>query len=275
MKFKIGFCSEQKPPVPAAPKFAPLRSAVPVKSLVQVQFPGRGMPLAYYNDAFDLRKGDTVFVTGKLEGLRGQVVDVSTNFKIKLSDYQRVIGQANADVYGTFHPAGSHLITFQAGALPVDQVRTWFFPPEKEEDEDEYIVNQDGSAFPLSDPSALGASSAVWQRGRDYYIENRVCYLCLNDGDGIAIVEGTRPYEVEFRYDGDSGEISDFVCPCYCSYPCKHQVAVLLQLQEALDVIEEHYADRYAQSGYFAQVSKSVFLSFALGGRPDASITLA
>lgn len=273
MKFKIGFCSEPKQPALAAPKTVPTRGTVPVKSLVQVYFPGRGTTLAYYNDAFDLRKGDTVFVTGKLEDLRGQVVDVSTNFKIKLSDYQRVIGRANADVYGTFHPAGSHLITFQADALPVDQVRTWFFPPKKEGDE--YVVNQDGGAFSLSDPTGLKASSAVWERGRDYYTENRVCYLCVNDGVGFAIVEGTKPYEVEFQYDGDSGEISDFVCPCFCSYPCKHQVAVLFQLKEALDIIGERYADQYARSGYFAQVSKSVFLSFALDGRPDASITLA
>lgn len=272
MKFRIGFCSEQDQPLPAAPKFAP-RCAAPVKSLVQVQFPGRGMPLAYYNDAFDLHKGDAVFVTGKLEGQRGRVVEVSTSFKIRLSDYQRVIALADTDVYGSFYPAGSHLITFDANTLPAGQVRTWFLPPKKPEDV--YVTGQGGSAFFLDEPSELGASAAVWERGRDYYAESRVRYLCLDDGVGYAIVEGSKPYEVEFRYDDESGEISDLVCPCFCSYPCKHQAAVLLQLKEALDLIGERYAGRYAQSRYFAQVSKGTFLSFALDGRPDASITLS
>ena len=53
------------------------------------------MTLSYYNDLFDLHRGDLVFVVGKLEGLRGIVVDVSYNFKIKLSDYKRVIAVAD------------------------------------------------------------------------------------------------------------------------------------------------------------------------------------
>ena len=35
------------------------------------------MTLPYYNDQFDLHRGDLVFVDGKPEGLRGRVVNVT------------------------------------------------------------------------------------------------------------------------------------------------------------------------------------------------------
>ena len=63
----------------------------PKKSVVQVYFPHRGMGWAYYNDSFDLNVGDFVYVEGKLEGYRGQVTEVNYSFKIKLSDYKKVI----------------------------------------------------------------------------------------------------------------------------------------------------------------------------------------
>ncbi len=65
-----------------------IASVVPKKSLVQIVFPGRGMSLTYFNDQFDLHKGDLVYVDGKLEGITGRVVDVHYNFKIKPSNYQ-------------------------------------------------------------------------------------------------------------------------------------------------------------------------------------------
>ena len=66
----------------------------PVKSVVQVFFPDRNASYAYFNDRFDLQPGDLVYVEGKLEGFQGRVESVSHNFKIKLSDYKRVIGRA-------------------------------------------------------------------------------------------------------------------------------------------------------------------------------------
>lgn len=49
----------------------------PKKSVVRVYFPVRNMTLSYYNDLFDLHKGDIVYVDGKLEGLQGRVVEVT------------------------------------------------------------------------------------------------------------------------------------------------------------------------------------------------------
>ena len=81
-------------------------AVTPRKSVVRVHFPARNMDLSYYNDAFDLKCGDIVFVEGKLEGLRGRVVDVAYNFKIKLSDYKKVISVADTNVRGEFFFAG-------------------------------------------------------------------------------------------------------------------------------------------------------------------------
>lgn len=58
------------------------------KSVVEVFFPARHLTCSYYNDIFNLKHGDIVYVEGKLEGLRGRVVDINYNFKIKLSDYK-------------------------------------------------------------------------------------------------------------------------------------------------------------------------------------------
>ena len=57
---------------------------LPVPSLVRVYFADRGAEYTYYNDAFDLREGDIVYVEGKLEGVCGQVTGVNRNFRIHL-----------------------------------------------------------------------------------------------------------------------------------------------------------------------------------------------
>lgn len=61
---------------------------------MRVYFPQRGFDCTYYNNLFDMHVGDLVYVDGKLEGKRGKVIDVSYTFKIKLSDYKRVIAKS-------------------------------------------------------------------------------------------------------------------------------------------------------------------------------------
>ena len=105
--FKIGFngsAEEHRQAPEEAHSICP--AVTPRKSVVRVHFPARNMNLSYYNDAFDLKRGDIVFVEGKLESLRGRVVDVAYNFKIKLSDYKRVISVADTNVQGEFSSPG-------------------------------------------------------------------------------------------------------------------------------------------------------------------------
>jgi len=270
MAFKIGFTAERSDRKPEAPVVVDQRSIAPRKSVVQVAFPGRGSSLAYYNDLFDLRVGDIVYVDGKLEGQRGRVVDITYSFKIKVSDYKRVIGLADTEVHGQFFNAGSHFVTFDRAALPQSQIVTWYKAPAKEDDE--YVSGSDDSSFRLDDLRGMNVSAAIAERGHDYYMENKVRYLCLDGSKGYAIVEGSEPYEVEFEYR--NGEISGLICSCFCSYNCKHEFATMLQLRETLEMIEKRYAAQYEETSYFAVVNKGTLFSFAIDGKETGSFTL-
>ena len=68
-----------------------------------------------------------MYVDGKLEGQRGRVTDVNYNFKIKVSDYMRIIAVVDTNVRGQFYMAGSHFVTFDKEALPRKQVLVRFF----------------------------------------------------------------------------------------------------------------------------------------------------
>lgn len=48
--------------------------------------------------------------------------------------------------------------------------------------------------------------SEIAERGHDYYLQNKVRYLCIDGTRGCAIVKGTKAYVVEFTYeDGKTG----------------------------------------------------------------------
>lgn len=119
MAFKIsgfgGSHTEKKEAMPVIGE--ELKTVAPRKSVVQVRFPGKGMALAYYNDQFDLKLGDLVYVDGKLEGQLGRVVEIAYNFKIKISEYKKVIAVCDTNVTGQFFMAGSHFVTFDPTAL--------------------------------------------------------------------------------------------------------------------------------------------------------------
>ena len=246
------------------------RAAAPRKSVVQVQFPCFGHSLAYYNDQFNLHQGDRVYVDGKLEGGIGVVTSVAYNFKIKLSDYKRVIAVVDTCVHGQFYIAGAYCVTFDPHTLPAAQATLWFRAPSGEDEI--YESGSDDTAFRLDDLQEMGAADAIAERGHNYYMETRVRYLCLDGTKGCAIVEGTRAYMVEFEYQ--NGTVRNLLCDCYCSYPCKHGVAAMLQLRETLGRIEEQYAKEYAASGYFAAVAKGTLFDFAIAGKEKGRFTL-
>ena len=269
---RIGFssCLDE-----TAPKASPAAAAAggkgePVKSVVRVHFPARNMTLSYYNDLFDLKVGDIVFVEGKLEGLRGRVVDVTYNFKIKLSDYKRVISVADTEVRGEFFFAGSHFITFDPTVLPYAKFISWFKAPDQEDDL--YVSGSDDSGFDLNDLSAMKISREIAERGHGYYMENRVRYICLDGTKGRAAVEGSQTYELEFEYQ--NGEIRNLTCSCFCSYPCKHEFAATLQLRETLELIAKHYEAPYKASNYFAAVAKGTLMSMVVDGKETGSMLL-
>ena len=272
MAFKIGFTANHESKKKNETYAAAHAAAAPRRSVVKVYFPERNMNLAYYNDSFDLRCGDTVYVDGKLEGLRGKVTEVNYTFKIRLSDYKRVIAVVDTKVHGEFFKAGSHFVTFDAAALPKEQVRSWYMAPQNEEDE--YVCGSGGDdGFELDELSGMNVSSAIAERGQSYYAENRVRYICLDGNSGYAIVEGSRPYEVEFECDG-GGRIRGLTCTCYCTGGCKHEVAAMLQLKETLELISKNCVGGEKRPEYFAAIDRAELFSFAIDGMENGSFRL-
>ena len=271
MAFKIGFAADTGEKKPAGVTYTAQQvQAAPRKSVVQVYFADRNMTLAYYNDQFDLHRGDMVYVDGKLEGKRGRVTEVNYNFKIKISDYKRVIAVVDTTVNGQFFMAGSHFVTFDREALPISKAVTWFKAPAKEDDE--FVSGSDDTAFRLDDLAGMKVSAVIAERGHDYYMENKVRYISIDGTKGYAIVEGSEAYEVEFEYR--NGEISGLICSCFCSYNCKHEFAAMLQLKETLELIGKHYEDEYERTGYFAAINKGTLFAFAIDGKDTGSFTL-
>lgn len=271
MVFKIGFAAESsdnKTPETTCPVWQ--AHNVPRKSVVQVYFASKNTTLAYYNDQFDLHPGDWVYVDGKLEGHRGRITDVNYNFKIKVSDYKRVIAVVDTTVNGQFFMAGSHFVTFDRASLPASKAVTWFKAPAKEGEE--IVSGSDDSSFNLADLKGMKIGTDIAARGHEYYMDNKVRYISIDGDKGYAIVEGSEAYEVEFRYV--HGEISSLVCTCFCSYNCKHEFAAMLQLKETLELIEKHYAAEYERTGYFAAVSKGTLFAFAIDGKEAGSFTI-
>ena len=48
----------------------------------------------------------------------------------------------------------------------------------------------------------------------------------------------------------------------------------MLQLKETLELIEKHYTDEYARTGYFAAVNKGTLFTIAIDGKETGSFTL-
>lgn len=271
MGFKIGFTAETEHEDKRIIENSPVQKNLPIikKSVVDVYFPDRQLTCSYYNDNFDLKRGDIVYVEGKLEGKRGRVVDINYNFKIKLSDYKRVIGVANTDVIGEFHLAGSHFITIDEGALTYEQVATWFKAPDNEEEE--YVSSIGDEVFNLNDLSGMSIKNEIAERGHEYYIENRVVYIELNHGKGRALVTGSKTYDVEFFYKDE--DITGLVCNCYCTGSCKHEFATMLQLRDILAIIKNEYPF-VDHNDYLAAVSKTSFFEFVIDGNAKGTFTM-
>ena len=70
------------------------------------------------------------------------------NFKIKLSDYKKVVALADTTVKGEFFFAGDYFISFDESVIPYEKVITWFKPPV--DDEEEIVVSgEDEEGFLL------------------------------------------------------------------------------------------------------------------------------
>ncbi len=267
-KSPIGFCLNEKHETEEVVIERGEEAIIPRASVVSVYFPHRGREWSYYNDRFDLKVGDYVYVEGKLEGYRGQVTKVNYSFKIKLSDYKKVIGVVDTDIKGDFYLAGSHMITFDRNVIPYQKVLAWF--KAFEDDGDVVSGNDDTYGFALNDLSKMKISDEAAEKGHEYYMESRVRYIETDNGRGRAIVEGSDVYEIEFEFS--DGEIRNLNCSCFANGKCKHEFAAMLQLRETLDIIEENYCDE--GNGYLAILAKDVFSDMVMRKKTSGKISV-
>lgn len=86
-------------------------------------------------------------------------------------------------------------------------------------------------------------SETILDRGMDYYEDLAVEDLQgLENGQWFAIVEGTQDYQVDIRLD-DTEEIMEYRCTCpYKGEICKHVVAVLYEIRDAIELEENEDA---------------------------------
>lgn len=270
MGIKIGFTVNDYNKEKVSHEIVEQTELAPKKSVVEVHFPSRGRSYSYFNDTFNLKKGDIVFVDGKLEGIRGIVVNVTYNFKIKLSDYKRVIAVADTNVNGELFFAGSHLIAFDRQIIPYSKVIRWFKAPENSDYE--IVYGDDGEEYALDDFQSMHISGEILSRGHEYYMDNKVVYISLDGKNGKAIVTGSEIYEIEFTYE--NGMIGNLICDCYCSYHCKHEAAVMFQLRNILHTISENYENKYNEANYFSAICRSDFFAVAVDMSKSGSMTL-
>ena len=202
----------------------------PAKSLVRVRFDCFDKELTYFNDRFDLKEGDRVFVSGKLAGKVGYITSVTTKFKIRLSDFECVIAVAQTPIHGSYVPVMDKMLSYDSSALSPKEFRTWFLPPEEEiKGEDDEIIYGDGYVIPLDDPhNAEGVNPPVFDRALEYCRTGKIGYISVRNGIGRAYVAGSEWYELEFCVRDNM--IEEAYCSCPYAGLCKHLLAVAITL---------------------------------------------
>ena len=251
MKNVIGFGREEEKGGKVQQEVERDITNAPIRSLVQVRFAGVDRCYTYYNDRFDLRPDDMVFVSGKLSDRPGIVESVNYKFKINLADYERVIARPDVKMSGTYFPVMDKMVSYDPNAVSPDTFRSWVKPPIDEDDEDKLrFVMGEGYKFELERfYEDDDVNPEVFQRALDYCNGGRVRYLAVQDGVGTAFVEGSKWYEINFRYE--DGYISDLYCECPYSGLCKHNLAVLISLRDLLQKLDKEA---------FVSINKNFFL---------------
>ena len=206
-----------------------------VRSLVSVKFPDRALPLTYYNDRFDLREGDTVYVSGALEGKPGTVVKVTTRFKITRSRYEKIVGRGRFELRGEYSPAANMMVNRECSSADTDELRAALIAPLAEDDE---VICGEGYILPLDCfEDSDDVEDRILERAANYCNEGRVRAMTFYNGVCTAFVEGTEWYEVSFRVRGN-GSVEDIYCTCPYPGLCKHSLAALIILRTLMSLLE-------------------------------------
>ncbi|MCI5795868.1 MAG: hypothetical protein MR019_03230 [Ruminococcus sp.] len=257
---KIGFWAEKEPNEEQENKTEQCKTeeTAAKKSVVRVYFPARGFACSYYNDKFDLKKGDRVYVDGKLEGLLGFVTEVSYCFKIRLSEYKRVIYRVDTEIRGKLYLLGDFFISFGRNVIPKGKIFPWFICPNAEDD---VVCSYDE-----------GIEAEIANTGSpcdELPPDDIIPYFCIDKNTVSAVVDLGKAhpngmYEVGFTFDGTKA--SRMTCGCCDIGFCMHESAAVSALRGILTAIEknEKFAEMYNESGYAALINKNSVLENTL-----------
>ena len=242
---------------------------IPDMYLAEVRFDNARETGTFIVEHMELYEGDLVYVTGPMQEKVGTVIDVTYHCKIRPSKYERVVAKIDTDLYGEFIPLEHLWVTFDRDCMDKDKMRLWFLSPLTD---GECMDSCGFIPFALHNLDNFKISDIRAERGESYYEEHRVVYICLDKGKGYAIVQGSEYYEVTFTYIDD--KIHDILCNCYCEGHCKHEYAVLLQLQDLLGDWAVNFDENYAKQEYFAAIDQTVAWNMSISRKYGKIIKL-
>lgn len=107
----------------------------------------------------------------------------------------------------------------------IEPERVVLTPPRTIEEDEDLVIDESELLEEYEDKW----SYHIQQRGEDYYYNNNVLNVCKNRNSYIAKVGGNsdKPYDVTIEVTPDDLIMS---CSCPCTYPCKHEYAVLMAI---------------------------------------------
>ena len=227
-----------------------------------------GFACSYYNDKFDLKKGDGVYVDGKLEGLLGFITEVSYCFKIRLSEYKRVIYRVDTEIRGKLYLLGDFFAAFDEDVIPKEKILPWFVRPDNEDD----VARSygEGTEAELSDSEFTCDNLPL---------SNVIPYFCIDKSAVSAVVNmsngrcyGTN--EVEFTFDNVKAR--NMTCSCYEVGLCIHESTAVSALNGILAEIEKNkeFAEMYNKRGYIALIDKNSVIENTVNSNKTGCIEL-
>lgn len=229
----------------------------PVPSVVSVEFENDGIELSYYNDRFALEIGDRVFVEGKYAGKLGTVTKVSTKFKIRRSDYKRVIARPRIKLSGTFESVKNMMVSRGAQRALTEEFRSLLIPPKENEGDGEYILGEGFRVGLFSSEDGDEIEEKIVKRALDYCRNGNVLFVSADGGIGTAFVKGSETYEVNFRIERNA--IADTYCSCPYPGLCKHMVATVIILNSLIEELSEAVFEQG-----FTAINSSLFMQLAM-----------
>jgi len=226
----------------------------PRNSVVQVTFGERNGTYSYYNDQFDLHRGDFVYVEGEFEGMIGYVLDVHYNFKAKRSVFKRVVSRLNVEQLDRPLLGGERLLFFDRKVL--DPEKAALILGVRKDDDDDYYIGSDDPSFSLDNMDGLKLNIQDARYGFRRYLDGEVVFLSLDGTKGTVMFSSTYGSGTMVEFEYSEGMIQNISCSCFGHFNCCHEFAAMLQLRETLLEIERNHKEEYDETGYFAAVSE-------------------